>query len=244
MKKIIKFLINPFVLITIALAISYFLCVFLFKKDSLFYIKFLVTATLSNGLLTNILKSMYDRDTQKEMLSLNRELQKEISDDNKKVQNELIKLTKKLEASNIVHKVQFEKEFNIYVEIWEKLFKAKVSTTSLYPKHDKLPLNLEEREDEYARRYNKFAKDYNDFSEVIIKYMPFYNEIIYNKLIRIRNILHEEGFYFNEVIVEKNLEHGLYLFFMQDPSKVKQLDSLIDGTSRLIQNHIKELTII
>ncbi len=74
--------------------------------------------------------------------------------------------------------------------------------------------------------------------------MPFYNEIIYNKLIRIRNILHEEGFYFNEVIVEKNLVHGLYLFFMQDPSKEKQLESLIDETSKLIQNHIKELTII
>ena len=169
---------------------------------------------------------------------------KKLAAQKEEADKKITELNGRIERGNYIHKAQFEKEFNIYVEIWEKLFKAKVSTTSLYPKHDKLPLNLEEREDEYARRYNKFAKDYNDFSEVIIKYMPFYNEIIYNKLIRIRNILHEEGFYFNEVIVEKNLEHGLYLFFMQDPSKEKQLESLIDETSKLIQNHIKELTII
>ena len=137
--------------------------------------------------------------------------------------------------------MQFEKEFNIYIEIWEKLFKVKKFTLSLLPIFDdKLTDDLVEREKEYVRRYKKFVKAYNSFSKVLIKYKPFYNEIIYTKLVEIRKILYDEGKYFNEIKIKKTLKHSDYLFFMHNPEKVEKLEMLIMETSEMMKITLKD----
>ena len=147
----------------------------------------------------------------------------------------------KIETSNAIYKMQFEKEFNIYIEIWEKLFKVKKFTLSLLPIFDdKLPDDLVEREREYIRRYKKFVKTYNSFSKVLIKYKPFYNEIIYTKLVEIRKILYDEGKYFNEIKIKKTLKHSDYLFFMHNPEKVEKLEMLIMETSEMMKITLKD----
>lgn len=172
MKRFIKFMTNPFILIAIALIISYILCIFLFEKDNLFYIKFLVTTTLSNSLLTNIIKSIYDRETQKEMFKLNKNLQREISEYNK----EIIKLTKKLESSNIVHKIQFEKEFSIYIELYEYVDNIYNKIVNLKSKYG-APQNDKEWKS-FRNDLELYTSTYEVFNSKIVSYSPFFPDNI------------------------------------------------------------------
>lgn len=93
-----------------------------------------------------------------------------------------------------ISKVQYDKEFEIYLEIWEKLNSCTVYTMKLYPDgFDEIPIDDKEKEDEFKRRYALYVESYNAFSSTIDKYAPFYDENFYNSFLKIRSLCSKMG---------------------------------------------------
>lgn len=156
----------------------------------------------------------------------------------------ITKLNGKIERGNYVHKIQFEKKFKIYVEIWEKLFKIKVSVYSLTPLFDESTETQDEERQRNEERYQKFSVNYNLFSESLVKHEPFCDEDIYNNLIKIRDIINKDGIFFREIFLRKILTLQHHMFLTQDLDKKEDFENLIHETSKMIKKYINNLIVL
>ena len=91
------------------------------------------------------------------------------------------KLQTELDKSLHTHKIQFEKEFVIYTEVWEQLVLVKKKVLALRPALDMVSPN-ETPEDKNKRRLQELSEVYNPFYELVEKYRPFYPQDVYESL--------------------------------------------------------------
>lgn len=85
-----------------------------------------------------------------------------------------------------ITKVQYNKEFEIYQEIWEKLFDCIIATINLYPIIDEVPTDEAEKQKWINKKYEDYREKYNLYSRTIDKYAPFYKEDFYHDFVEIR----------------------------------------------------------
>jgi len=113
-----------------------------------------------------------------------------------KLKNELTQTNQKLQValdkSLHIHKVQFEKEFNIYEDIWQKLVEIKKATLSLRPRFDSVDPqeSLEERK---KKRMDSFSSSFTPFRDSIEKNRPFYAQDIYKLLNDLLKVTYNEA---------------------------------------------------
>ncbi len=96
------------------------------------------------------------------------------------------------EKDLFIHRLQFEKEFSIYVELWGKLIELKRATSFLRPIIDYV-IEGETEEERKKRRLEEFGKAFTDVNGVFQKSRPFYSEEVYKSVNEIIQIANSEG---------------------------------------------------
>ena len=119
---------------------------------------------------------------------LEKQLQSQITDNEAKLKS----IQAELDKSNHVHRIQFEKEFQIYEEIWSKLLELRNKTLSLRPVMDTYNPN-ETEEDRKKRRLDDFSEAVNEFTKIFHTQQPFYPQEIFDYLAEIRTITFKEA---------------------------------------------------
>lgn len=120
--------------------------------------------------------------------------EKEIEKYKSEMDSRLNKLDKIEEKALYISKVNYDTENKIYLEIWPKLIECINYTINLYPKGiEDVPVDEEEKEKYKEDKYHKYVQYYNDFSNCIEKYAPFYLEDLYNIFKEIRTKCFEIG---------------------------------------------------
>ena len=101
-------------------------------------------------------------------------------------------LKAELEKGLLVHKVQFEKEFKIYEELWSKLVELKKAALSLRPEFDMVDPK-ESEEERKAKRLTKFGDAIADFIDITDKNRPFYSEEVFRSMEKLWKLAHSEA---------------------------------------------------
>jgi len=99
---------------------------------------------------------------------------------------ELEKIKSIYSKEQFIHRLQFEKEFKIYLELWEQLIDLKTDTEILIPIGGIFdPNEVEGLEDE--KRIKKIQESYRQVSKTIRYNKPFYGEEVYISVEQITN---------------------------------------------------------
>ncbi len=150
------------------------------------FLDFITTVLISSGIGVGISKwvgnicssKIIERERQK-----NRRALEEIRNE---FQKEINKLNSINETNTYISKVQYDKEFSIYQEIWGKLHECVISATNLYPTYEDSPVDEEEKKKNDEKKYSDFVEKFNDYSMTIEKFAPFYKEEFYYEFINIK----------------------------------------------------------
>lgn len=105
-------------------------------------------------------------------LWVDRKLERERASYGKELEN----LKAKLAQKHTIHKLQFEKEFEIYVELWEALCGLKEACAALVPGGQFTNKSPEDLREEQA---DKFAAAYTEFVKLVEHQRPFYASDVY-----------------------------------------------------------------
>jgi hypothetical protein len=116
-------------------------------------------------------KHKYDIEFQNYMYNIDKEMQRLKTIDEKAL---------------YITKIQYEKEFEIYQNIWKALNECVRVTKNLYPKYEDSPTNEAELEEYNNKKYKAYVEKFNNFSNIISSNAPFYQESFYNNLISLR----------------------------------------------------------
>ena len=132
----------------------------------------------------------------------------EHSQELEKYKNELSEQLNKVKAVSdkelYITKVQYDNEYKIYMEIWEKLHKCIVYTLQLYPQGiENVPVDKKEMLEYQLKKYKKYAECYNDFSLTVDKYAPFYKKEFYEKFVELRKLCGQQGAYFDHFEIQR-----------------------------------------
>lgn len=122
-----------------------------------------------------------------------KEYQREIESYKCQLQENINKVNAINEKALHVSKTHYDTEFGIYKEIWTKLLECINSLNKLYPVFADVPSDPKERKKMDESNYKKFVISYNDFSNTINKYAPFYKKSFYDDFITIRDLCNEKA---------------------------------------------------
>ena len=104
------------------------------------------------------------------------------------IPNEVNKKTAKIKAvlakEQFIHRLQFEKEFEIYLELWKKLFVLKEATEMLIPIVDYDEPGKTEEETRKIR-LKRAEKAYDEVRTAINHYRPFFAKDVYKNAMKI-----------------------------------------------------------
>jgi hypothetical protein len=97
---------------------------------------------------------------------------------------------------SLVHKLSFEKEFEILSELWRALVELRGATLNLRPVFDHYDLK-ETEEERKQKRLSLFGEKFNTFAGIVDKNRPFYPQKIYQVLFDILMIAKNEAIEFS-----------------------------------------------
>lgn len=89
-------------------------------------------------------------------------------------QSKLEKLKSQLEKKNTIHKLQFEKEFELYGELWKALLKVR-NTINITPILDSIPEG-KDFEEVYKERWELAANNFDKANGILNENLPFYHK--------------------------------------------------------------------
>jgi hypothetical protein len=106
--------------------------------------------------------------------------------------NELIeKLKANLEKENFIHQLQFQKEFEIYLELWEKINQLYIAALSLRPVVDKYDPG-ESENDRKKRRLEAVSQAHQELVAEANKFKPFYVPSVYEATMDLIRLSYQE----------------------------------------------------
>ena len=161
---------------------------------------------------------------------------------------QLEKYKKNLEKSNLrlktlldqgvhVTKSRFDKEFEIYQELWASLVELKFTTLALRPMLDQVPADKTDGEVK-SDRLTKFSKASNEFVTLLNKYTPFYSNEVDESLKVINKICRHEA-----IDYELLKPHDKGYWEKQRENQDKLLAE-IDICAQLIKKRIDSLSVV
>ena len=103
-------------------------------------------------------------------LVVDRKLQKQKVEHDKQIES----LRSRLQKKNTVHKIQFEKEFQLYGELWKALVDVR-SNSVITPSLDIIPAG-ESFYDVYKERFESAADAFNRANDLFKYHRPFYHD--------------------------------------------------------------------
>jgi len=165
---------------------------------------------------------------------------------------ELQKFRNRSDKASYVSKALYDKEFEIYLTMWDHLVELSYKTYELFVLFDRVPAD-EQKQNEYkVQKYTDYALVYNQFVTYLKKHGPFFNAEIEKQFVEYRELCHYQGniyaTYVAEPIVDmgKNLVHEIekeesLKVKRENPKLMQQLESTIKTS---ISNHLKSLEVI
>lgn len=143
----------------------------------------------------------------------------------------ILKLETEAERKNLIHKFQFEKEFNVYTDLWAKLIDLRNSTASLRPIMDTRERGKTEEEIKNERLKEQWTK-LVAVADTFDKNKPFYSKDIYKeiesliKLSRFEAIDYQHG--------ERNRD-----YWEKAEENIKKIVESMDKIANLIRKRIE-----
>lgn len=136
-----------------------------------------------------ILKIVFDH-----ILNIN--LKKREEKQNKKIEE----IKSKLNSQVFVSNMQYQKEFDIYLELFEKLSKLTVYASQLLPiiEGESVSGDNDKLLEEYKSRYSRFATAQNNLADTRLRYAPFYMEEVNNLIKELLLLTLKQGKYFEQ----------------------------------------------
>lgn len=153
------------------------------------------------------------------------------------INKELEKYKTKLSNYTLVTKLQYDLEFKIYTEIYEKMFSLYIETDKLMPGMCGIDYLTNEN---IEKRLKGFFVIYNETSNLINKYRPFYSKEIYEILKKTRDICFEES-----VATESSIQKvGITFNYAISMARKDQIRENLEKISNLIKVRIENMKII
>ncbi|TMO44282.1 hypothetical protein [Pseudoalteromonas ruthenica] len=161
---------------------------------------------------------------------------------------QLERLKKKLEANNLavkskleqgvhVTKSRFDREFEIYQELWASLVELKFSTLSLRPALDQVPKDKHESEIK-SERLRRFSTANNNFVTLLNQYTPFFADDVNESLQGINKICRHEA-------VDYQYQDSMDMkYWERQQENTDKLLSEIDNCGRLIKKRVDSLSVV
>ncbi len=147
------------------------------------------------------------------------------------------KLKSALESSVHVSKAQFDKEFAIYQQIWVLLVALRAKTLSLRPVMDRVDPK-ETEEDRMQRRLNEFGEAFFSFRNAMEQNRPFYAHSVYECLVEIFEICHEESIDYEYKELGWSKE-----YWQKSRENNQKIVATIDSCCELIRTRISSLSV-
>lgn len=153
-------------------------------------------------------------------------------------------LKDKLGSRAFISNMQYQKEFDIYLELFDKVSKTMAYTSSLMPILDSVPEDEMEAKEMYQRRYKSYVESLNDLKLTRMKYAPFYDEKVNKLILEMIRKSAKQGFYFTEVHFN---DHGLSLRGEERMAAYggieKEMGKLQDQIELEVRNYLKNLIV-
>lgn len=112
--------------------------------------------------------------------------------EDRKIQSELASLRTDLERSLHVHRVQFEKEFEVYVELSEKMVAVREALFTINKAIKPEFEDKKKKEEYYASLKQKLKDAFVDFRATVLNKKPFYAEAVFIAADRIIDLAVDE----------------------------------------------------
>ena len=125
-----------------------------------------------------------------------------------KLNKELESFKAEIQRKNYVSKVRFDKEFEIYQELLEKVLSMTEANYKLFPLLDKLPNDEEKRKEIYDRRYKTAINSYNIACKSIKANSAFINERFYNLFTELAKLCLNQIDDYEDFFVSPDFEHN------------------------------------
>ena len=90
-----------------------------------------------------------------------------------------------------IHQAQYDKEYSIYVEIWELVFQLNQSIPALRPIAEIVPVGIS-NEEHLKRKIGKAAQNFNSFLHRVESNKPFYAPSVYIVLNKMMVLIRSE----------------------------------------------------
>jgi len=133
-----------------------------------------------------------------------------------------------------IHRLQFEKEFKIYSELWEKLVDLRDSTALLIPMVDFEDLT-KSHEEVQKERYQNVNKAYTDVQKVIYNNKPFYDESVYKSAKDILKKTFSQASAFGSYVGDM----GEYLG--EAEKRIDEINEIINKIEKAIREQIRNI---
>lgn len=159
-----------------------------------------------------------------------------IEDYKLEINKELEKYKTKLSSYTLVTKLQYDLEFKIYTEIYEKMFLLYIETAKLKPDWD-----IETTDEIILERVGKFGIIYDDVSNLINKYRPFYSRELYDILIQTRDFAYEES---RSLQLSIAVNVRIVFDFVKSHERKENMKLNLDKLSELIRQRIENMKIV
>ena len=177
----------------------------------------------------------YQKKIDEEMEDYKNEWNQKLEDYKNKLDAELETHKAKLSGYTLVTKLQYDLEFKIYTEIYEEMFNLYIETSKLKPMFDVTTTN-----EDIIKRLEVFTPTYNETSNIINKYRPFYSNEIYSIMLETRDICNEEA-----TAVHLTLQSTSYRFnYMESRKRKDRIKNNLEEISNLIRKRIVNMKIV
>lgn len=147
------------------------------------------------------------------------------------MEKELTAIKVKQDSILFMTNKQYEKEYEIYLELFEKLAEMILCVNSLFPTVTELPANEKERLQHYEKLYKPCNDAYNELLTAQKKYGPFYQKNVREKLEEVLGLCFRQMRYFRHTKLSKKIENpdSIYIFTQnQFPSEMGRLENEIE----------------
>ena len=147
------------------------------------------------------------------------------------------KLDVGVQRTVLVDKVQFEHEYEIYRQAWERMVALRSAVLRVRPMLDQVDPK-ESKEERVARRIGECREPYNAFLEIIEKSKPFFPAQVYSSLDAVREQCRLE------LIDCEYVDRSHSEYWKEARKNRDELLRLIDGACEAIRTRIADVRVV
>lgn len=159
-------------------------------------------------------------------LWVDRKLEREKTNYEKEIENLKAKLSRKL----TIHKLQFEKEFSIYLELWKALVRLRNASADLIRRSEFITSD-ETPEQRRDRKDKEFKNSYNELVKLVEDQQPFYAKEVYDKASKILSGSWKQGI--NVILLNLQPE-----YYVKEEERFKEILRVIAEIESSIRERI------